>query len=129
MVRIRRMPFLAAATSAGARSFMSNRKSETSCILPVALSSFLPECSFQHDFPAKLFTSSPVSKGSDGPPATALATAPAAAPAAEASMLEKLMPARRYRTGPPRASCRGRRTAPCLGGKVSGHKILLRHYT
>ena len=104
MVRIRRMPFLAAATSAGARSFMSNRKSETSCILPVALSSFLPECSFQHDFPAKLFTSSPVSKGSDGPPATALATAPAAAPAAEASMLEKLIPARRE------PCCRGRRT-------------------
>ena len=91
MVRIRRMPFLAAATSAGARSFMSKRKSETSCILPVALSSFLPECSFQHDLPAKLFTSSPVSKGSVGPPATALATAPAAAPAAEASMLEKLI--------------------------------------
>ena len=122
MVRIRRMPFLAAATSAGARSFMSNRKSETSCILPVALSSFLPECSFQHDFPAKLFTSSPVSKGSDGPPATALATAPAAAPAAEASMLEKLIPARRYRTGP-RSLLSWPPHLLCLGGNLADTRV------
>jgi hypothetical protein len=100
---------------------MSNRKSETSCILPVALSSFLPECSFQHDFPAKLFTSSPVSKGSDGPPATALATAPAAAPAAEASMLEKLIPAlllylARLRGAAQRTAHSAQRTAHAFGG-------------